>query len=52
MFFLKAERCQVPGRHITDHQMELYMDALEGGPPGAGFGEGGIQHVNGVPDRV
>ena len=40
----------MPGRHITDHQMELY-DAPEEGPPRAGRGEGGVQHGDGVPDR-
>ena len=52
MFFPRAERCQVPGRHITDHQMELYMTYRKGDPAVLASAKAASEAWSGVGERA
>ena len=42
----------MPGRHITDHQVRLYMDSREEHRPAGSGREGRVQQGDRIPHRV
>ena len=50
-FFRFGRNRFVPGRHLTDHQMRLYMKFRQTNPNGRRGGEGVHQYCHGVSYR-